>query len=105
MSTAAATPPPRPSPFVPAMGRRPPPLRWRTHVRAAGIFLVLAVVVTGLAYPALVTVVAQAIDPSAANGSLLRCPNGTVVGSADIAQNLSAGTLGPSLFWARPADP
>jgi len=72
-------------------------------VRAAGIFLVLAVVVTGLAYPALVTVVAQAIDPSAANGSLLRCPNGTVVGSADIAQNLSAGTLGPSLFWARPS--
>jgi potassium-transporting ATPase KdpC subunit len=64
---------------------------------------VLTILVTGLAYPIVVTEIAQAIDPAAAGGSLLRCANGTVVGSADIAQNLSAGTLGPGLFWARPS--
>jgi len=88
----------------PSMGPPPPPAhRWTTHVRAGAIFLVLAIVVTGLAYPLFVTAIAQQIDPGAAGGSLLRCPNGTVVGSADIAQNLSAGTLGPGLFWARPS--
>jgi K+-transporting ATPase ATPase C chain len=86
------------------MGPLPPPAhRWTTHVRAGAVFLVLAILVTGLAYPLFVTAIAQQIDPGAAGGSLLRCPNGTVVGSADIAQNLSAGTLGPSLFWARPS--
>ena len=82
---------------------RPPAEPWRTHVRATVVFLVLSIVVTGLAYPAVVTGIAQVIDPSAANGSLLTCPNGTVVGSADIAQNLSSGSLGPGLFWARPS--
>jgi K+-transporting ATPase ATPase C chain len=86
------------------MGPLPPPAhRWTTHVRAGAVLLVLAILVTGLAYPLFVTAIAQQIDPGAAGGSLLRCPNGTVVGSADIAQNLSAGTLGPGLFWARPS--
>ena len=83
--------------------RPPPPHPWRTHVRAGAILLALMIVVSGLAYPAFVTAIAQEIDPGAANGSLLMCPNGTVVGSADIAQNLSAGALGPGLFWARPS--
>jgi len=92
------------APSRPSMGPLPPPAhRWTTHVRAGAVFLVLAILVTGLAYPLFVTAIAQQIDPGAAGGSLLRCPNGTVVGSADIAQNLSAGTLGPSLFWARPS--
>ena len=85
-------------------GPPPPPAhRWTTHVRAGATFLVISILVTGLAYPLFVTAVAQVIDPFAAGGSLLRCPNGTVVGSADIAQNLSAGALGPGLFWARPS--
>ena len=90
---------------VPSRGTvRPSPAhRWTTHVRAGGIFLVLAILVSGLAYPAVVTGIAEVVDPFAANGSLLRCPNGTIVGSADIAQNLSAGALGPGLFWARPS--
>jgi potassium-transporting ATPase KdpC subunit len=91
--SAASSLPPRP----------PPAHRLRTHVRATAVLLVLSIVLTGLAYPLLVTAVAQEIDPYAAGGSLLRCPNGTVVGSADIAQNLSSGTLGPGLFWARPS--
>jgi potassium-transporting ATPase KdpC subunit len=69
------------------------------HVRAAGLFLVLAVLVSGFLYPLVVTEIAQAIDPVGANGSLLKDPNGTVVGSSLIAQNLSA----PYLFWARPS--
>ena len=82
----------------------PPPAHgWRAHARASAVFLVLSVLVTGLAYPVFVTAVAQAIDPVAAGGSLLRCPNGTVVGSADIAQNLSSGAAGQGLFWARPS--
>jgi potassium-transporting ATPase KdpC subunit len=99
VSAAASAPPPA----TPPGGRRPPAHRWRTHARAGAIFLVLALLVSGGLYPLVVTGIAQVIDPYAANGSLLRCPNGTVVGSADIAQNLSAGTLGPSLFWARPS--
>ena len=45
------------------------------------------------------TGVAQLIDPSAANGSLVDYPNGTVAGSALIAQNTDA----PYLFWERPS--
>jgi potassium-transporting ATPase KdpC subunit len=69
------------------------------HVRAAGLFLVLALLVSGVLYPLVVTGIAQAINPAGANGSLLRYPNGTVAGSSLIAQNLSA----PYLFWARPS--
>ncbi len=87
----------------PAAPPGPPAHRWTTHVRAVGIFLVLSILVTGLAYPVFVTEVAHLVDPYAAGGSLLTCPNGTVVGSADIAQNFSAGSLGPGLFWARPS--
>ncbi len=39
------------------------------------------------------------VNPSGAAGSLLRDPNGTVVGSSLIAQNTSA----PYLFWERPS--
>ena len=63
-----------------------------------GVFLVLMVLVTGFAYPLVVTEIAQVIDPGAANGSLVY-HNGTLVGSSLVAQNLSA----PYLFWARPS--
>ncbi len=69
------------------------------HVRAAVVFLVLMVLVTGFAYPFVVTGIAQVIDPGAAGGSLVHYPNGTLAGSSLIAQNLSA----PYLFWARPS--
>jgi K+-transporting ATPase ATPase C chain len=70
-----------------------------THLRATGVFLVLAVLMSGFAYPVFVTAVAQLIDPQAANGSLLHYPNGTVAGSSLVAQNTSA----PYLFWSRPS--
>jgi len=42
-----------------------------THVRAAIVSLVLFTVLTGVAYPALVTVIAQLVFPHQANGSLI----------------------------------
>jgi potassium-transporting ATPase KdpC subunit len=70
------------------------------HARAAVLFLVLTLLVAGFAYPAVVTAIAQEIDPTAANGSLLYYPNnGTVAGSSLVAQNTDA----PYLFWERPS--
>jgi len=69
------------------------------HVRATAIFLVLAILVSGFAYPAVVVGIADVINPSGAAGSLLKDPNGTVIGSSLIAQNTSA----PYLFWERPS--
>ncbi len=100
MSAPRGPPAPLGPPTEPAV---PTEHRLRTHARAAGIFLVLALLLSGVVYPLAVSAVAELLVPGSAGGSLLRCPNGTVVGSVDIAQNLSAGTLGPSLFWARPS--
>lgn len=86
---------PRPGP------RRAPPDAhpFAVHVRATVVLLVLTILLAGFIYPFFVTAVAQAIDPYAADGSLLYYPNGTVAGSALVAQNLSA----PYLFWERPS--
>ncbi|HTS33016.1 MAG TPA: potassium-transporting ATPase subunit C [Thermoplasmata archaeon] len=97
-TSAAAPPPPRKSePEV--SGRVPPAHSWSTHVRATVLLLVLSILLTGFVYPVVTTEVAQVIDPYAANGSLLYFPNGTVAGSALVAQNTDA----PYLFWERPS--
>jgi potassium-transporting ATPase KdpC subunit len=70
-----------------------------THLRSSLVLVVLAMVLLGFAYPGVITVVAQEVSPWTANGSLITGPNGTVVGSELIAQNLSA----PWLFWERPS--
>ncbi|MGA8303937.1 MAG: potassium-transporting ATPase subunit C [Thermoplasmata archaeon] len=94
-SAGAAVGPPQPS-----TPPRPPPAHTvGGHVRATIVLLVLTLLVSGFIYPLLVTGIAQVLDPNAANGSLLREPNGTVVGSSLIAQNTSA----PYLFWERPS--
>jgi potassium-transporting ATPase KdpC subunit len=69
------------------------------HLRATGFFLFLLVLVSGFAYPAVVTEIAHVIDPHAAGGSLVYYPNGTLAGSSLVAQNTDA----PYLFWARPS--
>ncbi len=69
------------------------------HLRAAGLFLVLMVLVAGFGYPLVVTGIADVLDPGAAHGSLIYGSNGTLVGSTLVAQNLSA----PWLFWERPS--
>jgi len=102
-SANLAPPPGVPPPGGPAPSRSPaaPPAHsGLQHVRAAAIFLVLAIVVSGVVYPAVITGIGELVDPSAANGSLVYYPNnGTVAGSSLIAQNTSA----PYLFWERPS--
>jgi len=57
----------------------------RAHIRSAIVSLALLSVVTGLAYPAVVTLVAQLIFPRQANGSLVTV-GGKTVGSSLIGQ-------------------
>ncbi|MHB1435451.1 MAG: potassium-transporting ATPase subunit C [Thermoplasmata archaeon] len=85
-------------PSPPRRGRRPFPRAVARHLRAAVVLVAIAVLASGIAYPAVVTVIAQEISPGSANGSLL-IVDGTIVGSSLIAQNISA----PYLFWARPS--
>jgi len=69
-----------------------------THVRAAIVSLALFTVVTGLAYPAIVTVIAQLVFPHQANGSLT-VKDGKLVGSTLIGQPFDD----PRYFWGRPS--
>jgi potassium-transporting ATPase KdpC subunit len=94
-TSGAPVAPPRPAEVV-----RPPAAHSRRgHLRAAFGLVVLTLLVSGFVYPLFVTGVAQLIDPHAANGSLVDYPNGTVAGSALVAQNTDA----PYLFWERPS--
>jgi len=92
-----AVPVPRPATSRPGTGRAPPVRGPAGHLRAAALLLTLAVVTGGLGYPLVVTGFAQLVAPTTANGSLVTGPNGTVVGSILVAQNLSV----PWLFWPR----
>ncbi|MFO1250991.1 MAG: potassium-transporting ATPase subunit KdpC [Inhella sp.] len=67
---------------------------WRP---ALALFVVLSLI-TGLAYPLLVTDLAQTLFPTQANGSLILV-DGKTVGSALIGQPFSA----PQYFWSRPS--
>jgi potassium-transporting ATPase KdpC subunit len=69
------------------------------HVRAAVLVLMLTVVLGGIGYPLVITGFAQLATPGTANGSLITGPNGTIVGSALVGQNLSALWM----FWERPS--
>jgi K+-transporting ATPase ATPase C chain len=62
-----------------------------------GVFVALSVI-TGAAYPALVTLVAQGAFPHQANGSVVE-RGGRPVGSELIGQPFS----GPGYFWSRPS--
>jgi K+-transporting ATPase ATPase C chain len=69
-----------------------------THVRAAIVSLALFTVITGLAYPAIVTVIAQLVFPHQANGSLI-VKDGKPLGSTLIGQPFDD----PKYFWGRPS--
>lgn len=64
---------------------------------ALTLFIVLSLI-TGLAYPLLVTGIAQTAFPAAANGSLIE-QDGQVIGSRLIGQPFSD----PKHFWSRPS--
>jgi K+-transporting ATPase ATPase C chain len=68
------------------------------QLRAAAIMLLLFTVVTGLAYPLVVTGAAQLLFSHQANGSLVTVGDKTV-GSALIAQPFDD----PKYFWSRPS--
>jgi potassium-transporting ATPase KdpC subunit len=70
---------------------------WSELLRALRVTLVLTVL-TGLAYPALVTGVACVVFPARAHGSLV-ARNGRIVGSALIGQDFSR----PEYFHPRPS--
>lgn len=89
----------RPAPD-PARPRRPAPTATPLgHVRATGIGFAAILLLAGVVYPLVVVGFAQVTTPTAANGSLVTGPNGTIVGSIMVGQNLSL----PSLFWGRPS--
>lgn len=70
----------------------------RKQVRAALTLFFILVLITGIAYPLLVTGVAQMLFPHEANGSQI-VQNGTMVGSELIGQPFSD----PKYFWGRPS--
>jgi K+-transporting ATPase ATPase C chain len=70
----------------------------RSSLRPAFILLLVLAGMTGLAYPALMTGIAQVMMPAQANGSLVT-DNGKIMGSGLIAQ----GFAGPGYFHPRPS--
>jgi potassium-transporting ATPase KdpC subunit len=68
------------------------------HLRPALMSLLLLTLITGVAYPLLVTGLAQLVFPYQANGSLI-VRDGKVVGSALIGQLFDD----PKYFWGRPS--
>jgi potassium-transporting ATPase KdpC subunit len=68
------------------------------HLRAAVVVFVLLTLITGVAYPVLVTLVAQTVFAHQADGSLI-VRNGKPIGSTLIGQPFSATRY----FWSRPS--
>lgn len=69
-----------------------------TILRPALVFFTVLTLITGVAYPLVVTGAAQGLFPSQAGGSLV-LQDGKPVGSALIGQNFSE----PQHFWGRPS--
>jgi K+-transporting ATPase ATPase C chain len=68
------------------------------ELKPAFVMLLALTLLTGVAYPLLVTGFAQGLFSNQANGSLIE-QNGKVVGSAQIGQPFSD----PQYFWGRPS--
>ena len=70
----------------------------KAQLRAALVLFILLTVLTGAAYPLVVTLAAQSLFPWRANGSVVE-HKGKAVGSELIGQTFSD----PRYFWARPS--
>jgi len=68
------------------------------HLRPALVSLALLTLITGVAYPLVVTLIAQTVFPAQANGSLI-VKDGKVIGSRLIGQPFDD----PKYFWGRPS--
>jgi len=71
----------------------------RSEIATAARMTVVTLVLTGLAYPLLITAIAQLAFPRQANGSLVMASDGRVIGSQLIAQ----GFKRPGYFQPRPS--
>jgi K+-transporting ATPase ATPase C chain len=69
------------------------------HIRPAIAFTIFFIVVTGLAFPAVIYGLSQALFPHQANGSLIKNASGQVIGSELIGQNFAD----PKYFHPRPS--
>ena len=69
-----------------------------THLRPALVSLLFLTLLTGAVYPAVITLIAQAVFPLQANGSLIE-RDGKVIGSRLIGQPFED----PKYFWGRPS--
>lgn len=69
------------------------------ELRPALVLVLLMTALTGLAYPLMITGIAQMVFPSAANGSLTTGQDGKVIGSELIAQSFAK----PQYFHPRPS--
>jgi K+-transporting ATPase ATPase C chain len=69
------------------------------QLRPAVMLLVLLTLITGVAYPGVVTAIGQTVFPAQANGSFITV-NGQAVGSSLIGQAFDQ----PKYFWGRPSD-
>lgn len=69
------------------------------ELRPALMMFVSLMLITGVVYPLLVTLIAQIVFPVQANGSLIR-KDETIIGSALIGQNMNED---PRYFWSRPS--
>jgi K+-transporting ATPase ATPase C chain len=72
----------------------------RHHLYPAIALLLALTLITGVAYPAAVTAIAQAVFPSQANGSMI-VVDGKTVGSSLIGQAFND----PKYLWGRPSGP
>src|SRR5262249_47246942 len=86
----------RPDPRRTAPGVRDPNMT--SQIRPAVVVFLLLMLLTGVVYPAVVTLVAQGIFPHRANGSVL-LQDGKAVGSELIGQPFDD----PRYFWGRPS--
>ena len=68
------------------------------QLRPAVMLLIMLTLITGVAYPGIVTAIGQVAFPSQANGSFITV-NGSQVGSSLIGQAFSD----PKYFWGRPS--
>ena len=68
-------------------------------VKTALLMAIVFTVICGGIYPAVVTVISQAVFPRQANGSFMTGRDGSIAGSTLIGQPFSA----PKYFWPRPS--